>query len=365
MQTLSKNPSSLTIQQALAASLNLSSLSPTQTKEILHTFEAYECWDPLLVMLDAAISKNPKNLDYYIQLARVHGKDLDDYKKSADICRLMIENCKIDLKQFKQLVLPYVISENNYSKEALLLTSIGSFFAAKHDKIQALERLCHLYEKKSPNQDQLAKAFEKLIELDPENLKALKYFKLIYMQENDWPEVVSILERLIKVVPKQEVYRVSQELSAVNLYQLDNPKMALKILDEYCKNSPLDTSTIAYDAYYRLSDWHGCIGVLRSQLAKIEDKPARSVLHYKIGSIFELISDNDSAEDNYKIAHEIQPAFLEPIEALICIYTDKKEWKNIYLWLSRMESEVKASNLKLKISEVLGRLKSAAGAEAG
>lgn len=348
----------LAIAEALERAKGHDGLSQADVKEVLATLEAFECWEPLFEALAAMTAKDPKHLEYYAQLARVHGKKLGDYRKSAEICRLLVSNCRIDLKYFRQSVLPYVIFENDYAKEAILLSQTCDVFSARSDQVQALERLCHLYEKKAPNQDLLAQGFEKLIELDPDNLKALKYFKLVYMQENDWPEVVSTLERLIKIVPKHEVYRVGQELAAVYLYQLDNPKMALKIIDENCKNSPLDTSTISYDAYYRLSDWHGCVGVLRTHLPKTEDPNARSILHYKIGSIFELIADNDSAEENYKIAHDLNNGFLEPIEALICIYTEKKDWKGIFLWLGQLSRQVKSVELRAKITEVLDRIKS-------
>jgi tetratricopeptide (TPR) repeat protein len=325
-------------------------------RQALHTLESYECWEPFFALIHHALSLYPEREETYTQLARVHGVKLGNYQKAADILKDMVNKCRPSLRDFRQRVLPYVLNDNDYAREALILSGIYEFFTEGRDKVLALERLCHLYEKKAPNQDQLSVCFSRLLDLDPENLKALRYFKMLYMQENDWPEVVSILERIVKVVLNHESYRAAQELAAVYLYQLDNPKEALQVITTHCSGSPLDTSTISYDAYYRLSDWHGCIGVLRSHLPKSEDRQAKAVLHYKIGSIFELIGDMDSAEDNYKIATELQQNFLEPMESLICIYTDRKEWRNLALWLRKLQGEIHSQEQKNKIQDALSRL---------
>src|SRR5690606_33746452 len=123
----------------------------------------------------------------------------------------------------------------------------------KEDQILCLERLCLLLEKKIFNESQLTSTYEKLLEIDPLNLKALRYFKLILVQDNEWADVASILQKLLKAVRHpEEVFRVAQELATVYLYHLDKPNEAIETIQKYCHKSPLDSSTILFDAYQRI-----------------------------------------------------------------------------------------------------------------
>src|SRR5690606_9965975 len=124
--------------------------------------------------------------------------------------------------------------------------------------------------KKTHNEQLLDRAYKRLREVDPTNVKALRYFKLYFTQANEWEEVVAILKTLLGSVTRpQEVYRVAQELAAIYLYQLDMADEAITTLDTYCEGSPLDASQIMFDAYQRMANWNGCLKVLRQCLVSV------------------------------------------------------------------------------------------------
>ncbi len=111
------------------------------------------------------------------------------------------------------------------------------------------------------------------MQLDPLNIKALRYFKLLFTQNYEWEKVVTMLRNLLTASKHaRDVFRVGQELAAVLLYQLDRPQEAIDVVTKYCEGSPLDTSTISYDAYQRLNDWQGCLRILRECVLSVEDK---------------------------------------------------------------------------------------------
>src|SRR5690606_34589055 len=149
-------------------------------------------------------------------------------------------------------------------------------------------------------------------------------------QNNEWDEVVKYLNRLLQCVKhKAEAYRVAQELAAIFLYQLDLPEEAIKVINTYCAESPLDTSTILYDAHHRLADWNGCLKVLRECLLGVDEEPGRAVLHFKIAGISEQLGDYDGALENYMKAASQWPEFLDAYEGVIGLSLDHQKFDTV------------------------------------
>jgi len=163
----------------------------------------------------------------------------------------------------------------------------------------------------------------------------------------------------------QELFRVAQELATILLYQLDQADDAIKIINRYCADSPLDTSTILFDAYHRMADWEGCLKVLRECLLNVEDDTARSVLHFKIAGLHEHLGQDKDALENYSRAVDLWPMFLDAVEGAIGISIANKDWDAVEAWLKKLGETVVDERLKGQLGQALGRLsdgRSSAGA---
>ncbi len=333
-------------------------LSAEQRANMLETFEQYECWGPYFRLLKRCI-ENPttRQLSDYVRLARVQNLYLEDVFAASDTAAMMVAELKLAYPRFSEEVLPQVIEFEDFAAEATILSAVCDRLPAPTDHVACLERLCMLYEKKTHNEQQLGKTYEKLLSIDPRNVKALRYFKLVFTQNNEWEEVVGILKTLITCVNHpQELFRVAQELAAIFLYQLDMAEEAIHVLETYCSDSPLDTSTILYDAYQRLADWQGCLKVLRQCVLNVDDDSGRAVLHYKIGGLLEQTGDLDNARENFAKAATLWPQFLDAIEGVINIGIAKQDWKLVESWLTTLEGRVTDDRLKVQLRQAQKRV---------
>ena len=329
-----------------------------QRAEALSLLEEFECWDPYFLMIKENINDASKrHLSDFTSLAKVQNLYLENVFAAAETCGQMIDLLKTDNSQFTEEALSQIIEEDDFTAEASIRSSIWDKFSEKQDRIDCLERLCLLYEKKTHNDALLAETYETLLDVDSKNVKALRYFKILYSHNNEWEEVIKYLRKLLECVNhKVERYRVAQELAVIYLYQLDLPHDAIKVLERHCEESPLDTSTILYDAHHRLGNWGGCLKVLRESLLHSDEDHARAVLHYKIAGILRNENEIEEAHEDFKKAATLWPDFLDSYEGVISTAVKLKKFDSVIDWLKTFETKIIDRTLVEQLQQATKRL---------
>lgn len=333
-------------------------LSNTETEEALKLLESYECWTAYFKLLEKLISNPSKRqVSHYVKMAKAYHHHLEDIGKAAEICANLVKDLKIGYQRFQQEVISKVLEPEEFAAEAAILNAVVDQLQEKMDQIKCLERLCSLYEKKTHNEALLAKTYERLIEVDQKNIKALRYFKLVFTQSGDWDEVVLILKTLLtSVTYSQEMYRVALELAAVYLYQLDNPKEAIAIVESQCADSPIDTSTVLFDAYQRTGNLEGCLRVLRQCFLSVDGDTSRAIIRFKMAQIYDNLGDQVQALDNYQRAFKLWPGLIDAAEGVIQIAINRKDWALVQQYLELLSTVLTDEVLKSQIGQVQRRL---------
>ncbi len=346
------------IDQALGLAAGASFTGSADYSRVLESLEAHECWTLYFEIVRAHIKAKPDaSLDDYVRLIRVKIAYLEDIKAASQNCRELIQSKKMSFLDFRIQVLDKVLEAEDFKTEGQLLTVAWEVFSKREDQIAAIERLCFIFEKKAHNENLLHQFYERLRKMQPENAKALRYFRSLFSQAQDWPAVIDVLKRLLAAAKhKQEVFRYAQELAAVYLYQLGDYREAVRYIEEYCAGSTLDTSTIHYEAYYRLGDLEGCLRVLRSALLVVEDAETRSIVHFRIGSIYEQLNQTQLAYENYQKTLELNDRFFEAIEGLVSCAIKLKNWVTVRDWLVVLTEKTRSPNLVGQLKAGIQRL---------
>ena len=347
-----------TIKAMVAEIDSQKTIGEARRAEILDTLETYECWAPFFRLLGRRLAdKQKRSLQDYVRAAAVQSRLLEDVFAATATCSALVEDLEIDYKTFYSDVLPRIVDLNDWNTEAAILQGVSGKFKSPKDEVAVLERLCFLFEKKVHNEDKLAESYEKLLAADQSNIKALRYFKLAFTHSHQWEEVAAILAALLKAqLRPQEVFRAGQELAAVLLYQLDRPQDAIRVLEDYCTESPLDTSTIHFDAYMKLGDLPGCIRVLRQCLLNVDDNGSRAVLHYRIGNLYSQLGDKTAAEDNFEKSTNLSENIIQPVESLVSIKLEHLDWTAVRKWMGELQKRIHDEALRNQIEDALKRL---------
>ncbi len=332
--------------------------SELERQSALDLLEHYECWGPYFRLIRRRLNDNKlRKPEDYVKLAKVQNQNLEDVFAAAETSANLVSDQNVSFQDFSETILPQIIDFEDHASEAAILSAVSERFFEVHDRVKCLERLCMLYEKRTHNETQLIRTYEHLLNTDSKNVKALRFFKLIHTQNAEWDEVVQKLRQLLECVTHpQEVFRYAQELAAVYLYQLDAPDQAIQVMEVYCSNSPLDTSTIMFDAFQAMSDLDGCLRVLRQCLVGVNDDVSRATLHYKMAAIQEQKKDFKSAVENYEKSAGLSPTFLDPLEGIISIYTITNDWENLQKWMKKLRAVVKDEKLKVQLNQAIKRV---------
>jgi tetratricopeptide (TPR) repeat protein len=330
-------------------------------ESVFDRLQTFECWTSFFHLLEQQID-NPKRrqLAHYVRTARAYSVHLEDIHKAARISLKMMKDLRLSYQEFREKALYAIIDEQDYGNEGILLQAIYPKLKSKEDNIACMERLCLIYEKKKYDEGNLNKSYERLIELDPYNQKALRYFKIVYTQNNQWDKVAQVLINLFTSAKHvNDRYRSAQELAAVYLYQLDEPGNSIEVLERHCADSPLSIFAIHYEAYYRMQNWEGCLKVLQDQIKKVSGDLNRALLTLRVGEMFEKLRRVDEAIAAYKRVLDLAPNMLEPLEKLSDIYLRQEDWTAVIDTLNILDQSLDDQFLKNKVREGIERLQGA------
>ena len=134
-------------------------------------------------------------------------------------------------------------------------------------------------------------------------------------------------------------------------------------MEKYCAQSPLDTSTIHYDAYASLQDWSGCLKVLNRCILTTEEDTVQATLCYRIGQLHTQLGNTAAAETSLQKSLELWPQFLEPLEELIHIAVSKKDWHSLKKYLETLENLIQGEDQKRKVASLIEVIKGCLGNE--
>ena len=329
----------------------------------LKMFEEYECWQPLIRLLRRCINEEKsRKIEYYITLAKIYNKVLNDLQTTAQVCSQVIKDCNLTYPVFHLEMLAEISSQGEYFVEATVLETVYSMFSSPKDTILCLERLCFIYEKKRHDEARLNECYEKLMSFDANNIKALRYFKAMHTQCYDWEGVIRILKTLHASYERpNDKYLAAQEMAAIYQYQMDQPQKALDTIQDLCADSPLDTSIIRYDAFSRLRDWGGCLRTLDYCLKRAGSSHDKAIIYLKMGDIQERQGNSHEACASYHASLRYDPETLESYERLIYHALSDFDWPTTIRYLELLKSHVKNQKLVQRIAVVRDDLKKLLG----
>ena len=157
---------------------------------------------------------------------------MKDVEKALEISSLGISKIKLEFKPFLKQVIEPLVEQLGYKDISRICEGVYLSFKDRASSSQCLEYLCFIYEKKMFNENRLNTSYVRLLEMDPSNIKALKYFKVLYGENQKWHKVSEVLEKLYESSKHPtDKYKFALELASIFVYQLDEPEKAISIIE--------------------------------------------------------------------------------------------------------------------------------------
>ena len=118
----------------------------------------------------------------------------------------------------------------------------------------------------------------------------------------------------------------------------------------------MDRSNIHYEAYLRIGDVAGCLRVLRECLLTVEEDTSRAILHFKIAQLEDKLSNRAASVENHHKALKLWPGFFEPMECLLSMAIDARDWNQVSKLIINLAHAVHDDFLKDRLFEAGRRL---------
>jgi tetratricopeptide (TPR) repeat protein len=335
-------------------------LSRSEQDDLLHLLEGYECLAQVVRLLEWLIAHGQGTeqeiFSDFLWLMRVQYHGMEDFDAYADVAGRCVQTLNLSFSIVRLHVVEEILGVDNFHEHAKLYARLLPFVSNRRQKVLMMERLALIYEKKLFLEADVDSAYQKLLELDPQNLKALRFYKFFYVQTNMWPEAVAQLEKLIQATTNPfEKQRAAHEMAQIHLYNLNNAKRAREILEEYCSNSQLDIHQTLMEVLERLEAYDDLLELL-SRVADSAASPVEKASIKLRMSLVSLKSKNfKSAIAAARECIELQPQSLLAQEALISAVVEDAQPAEVIRALEGLGKVVSQDSSRADVARLIER----------
>ncbi len=212
-----------------------------------------------------------------------------------------------------------------------LLRKKANVVEAPAEKVALHLRVANLFLEKFSNQAEAIKAFETVLELDPEHSQALAFLKQMYEKRRDWEKLIAVHQREIaKITEASE--RLSRRVDVAKLAsdKLKKPAVSIELWKQVLEDNPASSDALVEleKLYEREKLWSELGDVLRRQVALHEgDATRQSALLVKLGILYtEKVNAPDKATAAWQALLAAEPDNRRAQDALKKLYLQQRDW---------------------------------------
>ncbi len=250
----------------------------------------------------------------------------------------------------------------DYDKAAKLLDQEQSYTQAPRQRARLLVELGRLRQDQLGEQDAAVLAWEAAYEADPENEDGALPLSNYYVEQQEWAKAEPLLDMLVRKSGKRErteQHDLQRRLGQVTA-ALGKDDKALKAYTAAHQLDLTDQLTIRglAEVSFRLKDWGGALTNYQKVLTSLgeEETEARAEVYYKLGCIKKEQGQGKQAINNFEKALSVDPAHKPTLEAMVLLYTESRDWKQVVAYKRQILDNVMESDARFKILNEIGEI---------
>jgi len=212
-----------------------------------------------------------------------------------------------------------------------LLRKKASVVESPGEKVALHLRVANLFLEKFSNQAEAIKAFETILEIEPDNSQALAFLKQMYEKRRDWEKLVTVNQREIEKITDGE-QRLQRRIEVAKLAseKLKKPQISVELWKGVLAEAPgnAEALTELEKLYEREKQWSELGDVLQRQAdAAGADPTRRSAVLIKLGVLYtEKVQAPDKAIAAWRALAETEPDNRRAQDALKKLFLQQRDW---------------------------------------
>ncbi len=287
--------------------------------------EATNRWADLAQVLDtraAAVTEPSLASTLQTASARVHEEALQDVEGAVARYRKVLELDPVNLAAAESLERLFQLAERWPDLSAILQRK-AEILDALDDKKQALFSAASIEEDVLQRADQAIAVYQKILELDPEEERALEKLMKHYLELQRWNDLISVYQRKVDLVgDSEDKKRVYYQMGAVFERELTDGAKAIETYQRVLELDPADLTALGrLDVLYQAAQsWTDLLGILQRE-SELSSDPGETIsFQYRIAELYEThLEDVSRAIDLYRDVLNAEPSHaptLRRLEAL-------------------------------------------------
>jgi tetratricopeptide (TPR) repeat protein len=244
-----------------------------------------------------------------------------------------------------------------------LLRKKAAVVESADDKITLHGRIANLFLEKFSNQAEAIKAYEAILELDPDNSEALGFVKQMYEKRRDWEKLIQVNEREIdklKDLDERKARRIEVAKLASEKMKKASVSIDLwqKVLADDAEN--LEALGELEKLYEREKAWNELGAVLERQVVATADAARKSAIYVKLGILFtEKVHNAAQATTAWQALAALEPDNRRAQDALKKLYLQSKDWnalESFYASQNKWDELVRVLERQAETEDEAGRV---------
>jgi tetratricopeptide (TPR) repeat protein len=298
-------------------------------------FNRKGCWAELVQMYEIEIRElqdpKPKSVRLY-KLAEILEERLnrdEDAIARLEQCLELNQGYLPALKALGRLYAKY----NRWEK---LIRMYEDELVVTTDHEQAvflLDKIGSLWEEKLGNLAQAVASYQRILEISPNHLPAIRTLGKLFIRADRWEESIKVNETEAQLVNDQkQVVSLLHRNGEIYEEKLNNKDMAIETYKKVLALAPayLPALQSLGRLYFVKGRWEDLVAMYRQEIEVTQSETQHIALLYKIGELYEeKMIQEERALQIYQEVLRIQPRNFPSIKALIRIYTNKRDWENL------------------------------------
>ncbi|HWN70241.1 MAG TPA: tetratricopeptide repeat protein, partial [Haliangium sp.] len=335
-------------------------------RELARVLRAAEKWRPLSDALkdeeqQAARSPRAKG-EVLRELADIYRDQLRNEQQAIATLTRIVEVNPRRLEVYDELAAFYD-SKKRWPDLVATLSKKAENLPDPTEQVALYLQIANLYIERFSNQAEAIKAFERVLEVDPDNQAAIAHLLDVYEKRRDWEKLIGLREKQIDTIADaNERAEKTYEVAKLAATRVKKPEVCVVWWEKVLVDDPghEEAMTELYKLYERNKSWDKLADICEKQAAIAPDEKTQADALQKLGLLY-----TEKVEDNAKAVHAWRRLLLlddqnrRAQDALKKLYITIKDWnalEEFYRSQEKIEEYVRVIERQVEAGDEEDRL---------
>ncbi len=303
-------------------------------RELARVLRTATLWPQLVDALKdeeakATVSAEDKSA-VFVELADVYGKLNNDNQVVAALTQA-IQHDGSRREAFDKLTSIYE-AKKRWPDLVKLLQEKAERTLDGSEKVATYLQVANLYLERFSNQAEAIKAFEKVLELDPNNLQAVDHLLAVYEKRRDWEKLIKLKEAEIDRAPEHERADKVIEVARMAAAKVKKPDVCTYWWEKVVIYQPThdEALTELYKLYERNKTWDKLAEICHRQADAATDLKVKADALQRLGLLYtEKVENPAGAIEAWQKLLAIDDGNRRAQDALKKLYVTEGRWADL------------------------------------